>query len=192
MGHYRNVAICCGEKVFDELKKVLKVLCPDILPDKVLSSQNGKFLIFWEWINWDGDFPEIKEIYSVLGKFADSDKEDEGFFLLCVGETVGDMFTMSNDGADLEIFPKWGIDLDFAANWKKCSLEDAEEKKPEDFFSAVKEDGKDIDVSKLGNCPRGSKSLACCATSCINYFNCRIVSFGNDVLRAYARNGKEN
>lgn len=103
MGYYSEVTIRCEEKAFEMFKEAWKKA--EMTPDKVLKTNdnNGDYIIQWEMVRWDTDYPEVAAINDVIKKLNElqdpSDTKDEGlgYKFMRVGENLGDIETDQND-----------------------------------------------------------------------------------------------
>ena len=50
-------------------------------------------------------------------------------------------------------------------------------------YDAIRNDGADIDISKISSC--FSTSVEECETNCPNYHGCQTIAMANDILAAY-------
>ena len=50
-------------------------------------------------------------------------------------------------------------------------------------YDAIRNDGADIDISKISSC--FSTSVEECETNCPNYYGCQTIAMANDILAAY-------
>lgn len=108
MGYYSEVTIRCEEKAFEMFKEAWKKA--EMTPDKVLKTNDntGDYIIQWNIVRWDTDYPEVAAIKDVIKKLNElqdpSDTKDEGlgYKFMRIGENLGDIETDQND---------WEIDL---------------------------------------------------------------------------------
>ena len=78
MGYRSDVSIICEENAFEMLKKAWMEV--DFEPDKVLSNDNGEYVIQWEYVKWYCSFPDVKAIEDVLTELDGIDYgEEEGY-----------------------------------------------------------------------------------------------------------------
>lgn len=103
MGYYSEVTIRCEEKAFEMFKEAWKKA--EMTPDKVLKTNDGTgdYIIQWNMVRWDTDYPEVAAINDVIKKLNElqdpSDTKDEGlgYKFMRVGENLGDIETDQND-----------------------------------------------------------------------------------------------
>lgn len=103
MGYYSDVTIRCEEKAFEMFKEAWKKA--EMTPDKVLKTNDGTgdYIIQWNMVRWDTDYPEVAAINDVIKKLNElqdpSDTKDEGlgYKFMRVGENLGDIETDQND-----------------------------------------------------------------------------------------------
>lgn len=103
MEYYSEVTIRCEEKAFEMFKEAWKKT--EMIPDKVLKTNDntGDYIIQWEMVRWDTDYPEVAAINDVIKKLNElqdpSDTKDEGlgYKFMRVGENLGDIETDQND-----------------------------------------------------------------------------------------------
>lgn len=103
MGYYSEVTIRCEEKAFEMFKEAWKKA--EMTPDKVLKTNDGTgdYIIQWDMVRWDTDYPEVAAINDVIKKLNElqdpSDTKDEGlgYKFMRVGENLGDIETDQND-----------------------------------------------------------------------------------------------
>lgn len=103
MGYYSEVTIRCEEKAFEMFKEAWEKT--EMIPDKVLKTNDntGDYIIQWEMVRWDTDYPEVAAINDVIKKLNElqdpSDTKDEGlgYKFMRVGENLGDIETDQND-----------------------------------------------------------------------------------------------
>lgn len=103
MGYYSEVTIRCEEKAFEMFKEAWKKA--EMTPDKVLKTNDstGDYIIQWNMVRWDTDYPEVAAINDVIKKLNElqdpSDTKDEGlgYKFMRVGENLGDIETEQND-----------------------------------------------------------------------------------------------
>lgn len=103
MAYYSEVTIRCEEKAFEMFKEAWKKV--EMTPDKVLktSDNTGDYIIQWNMVRWDTDYPEVAAINDVIKKLNElqdpSDTKDEGlgYKFMRVGENLGDIETEQND-----------------------------------------------------------------------------------------------
>lgn len=103
MGYYSEVTIRCEEKAFEMFKKAWQKA--EMTLDKVLKTNDntGDYIIQWEMVRWDTDYPEVAAINDVIKKLNElqdpSDTKDEGlgYKFMRVGENLGDIETDQND-----------------------------------------------------------------------------------------------
>lgn len=103
MRYYSEVTIRCEEKAFEMFKEAWKKA--EMTPDKVLKTNDGTgdYIIQWDMVRWDTDYPEVAAINNVIKKLNElqdpSDTKDEGlgYKLLRIGENIGDVETDQND-----------------------------------------------------------------------------------------------
>ena len=50
-------------------------------------------------------------------------------------------------------------------------------------YDAIRNDGADIDISKISSC--FSTSVEECETNCPNYYGCQTIAMANNILAAY-------
>lgn len=50
-------------------------------------------------------------------------------------------------------------------------------------YDAIRNDGADIDISKISSC--FSTSVEECETNCPNYYGCQTIAMANDILATY-------
>lgn len=109
MGYYSEVTIRCEEKAFEMFKEAWKKAA--MTPDKVLKTNDGTgdYIIQWDMVRWDTDYPEVAAINDVIKKLNElqdpSDTKDEelGYKFMRVGENLGDIETEQNDG-EIELY----------------------------------------------------------------------------------------
>lgn len=103
MAYYSEVTIRCEEKAFEMFKEAWKKA--EMTPDKVLKTNDGTgdYIIQWDMVRWDTDYPEVAAINDVIKKLNElqdpSDTKDEGlgYKFMRVGENLGDIETDQND-----------------------------------------------------------------------------------------------
>lgn len=103
MAYYSEVTIRCEEKAFEMFKEAWKKA--EMTPYKVLKTNDGTgdYIIQWDMVRWDTDYPEVAAINDVIKKLNElqdpSDMKDEGlgYKFLRIGETIGDVETDQND-----------------------------------------------------------------------------------------------
>lgn len=103
MSYYSEVTIRCEEKAFEMFKEAWQKA--EMAPDKVLKTndETGDYIIQWEMVKWDTDYPEVAAINNVIKKLNElqdsSDPKDEGlgYKFLKIGENIGDIETDQND-----------------------------------------------------------------------------------------------
>lgn len=103
MGYYSDVTIRCEEKAFEMFKEAWKKA--EMTPDKVLKTNDGTgdYIIQWNMVRWDTDYPEVAAINDVIKKLNElqdpSDTKDEGlgYKFMRIGENLGDIETDQND-----------------------------------------------------------------------------------------------
>lgn len=103
MAYYSEVTIRCEEKAFEMFKEAWKKA--EMTPDKVLKTNDGTgdYIIQWDMVRWDTDYPEVAAINDVIKKLNElqdlSDTKDEGlgYKFMRVGENLGDIETEQND-----------------------------------------------------------------------------------------------
>lgn len=103
MGYYSEVTIRCEEKAFEMFKEAWRKA--EMTPDKVLKTNDGtgNYIIQWDMVRWDTDYPEVAAINDVIKKLNElqdpSDTKDEGlgYKFMRVGENLGDIETEQND-----------------------------------------------------------------------------------------------
>lgn len=103
MAYYSEVTIRCEEKAFEMFKEAWKKA--EMTPDKVLKTNDGTgdYIIQWDMVRWDTDYPEVAAINNVIKKLNElqdpSDTKDEGlgYKFLRIGENIGDIETNQND-----------------------------------------------------------------------------------------------
>lgn len=103
MAYYSEVTIRCEEKAFEMFKEAWKKA--EMTPDKVLKTNDGTgdYIIQWDMVRWDTDYPEVAAINDVIKKLNElqdpSDTKDEGlgYKFLKIGENIGDVETDQND-----------------------------------------------------------------------------------------------
>lgn len=109
MGYYSEVTIRCEEKAFEMFKEAWQKA--EMTPDKVLKTNDGTgdYIIQWNMVRWDTDYPEVAAINDVIKKLNElqdpSDAKDEGlgYKFMRVGENLGDIETDQNDG-EIELY----------------------------------------------------------------------------------------
>ena len=103
MGYYSDVTIRCEEKAFEMFKEAWKKA--EMTPDQVLKTNDGTgdYIIQWNMVRWDTDYPEVAAINDVIKKLNElqdpSDTKDEGlgYKFMRIGENLGDIETDQND-----------------------------------------------------------------------------------------------
>ena len=114
MGYRSEVAIKCQKNAYEKFAKVYK----GCEPDKVLSNGDDDYLLYWSWIKWYDDYPEIQAINDVMTELDEmfgGDNENIydnhwGYKFLRIGEDDNDVEDQSNC-CDIELWMRREIDL---------------------------------------------------------------------------------
>jgi hypothetical protein len=111
MGYRSEVAIRCQDKAFEMFEKAWG----ESIPDKVIRKGDNDNLIYWDWVKWYSDYPDILDINSVMNKLDEYEndeaiKEQLGYKFLRLGEDDSDVETRSNNW-EIELWMIRQIDL---------------------------------------------------------------------------------
>ena len=113
MGYRNEVAIKCETKAYERFKVVLAD--NNFKPDKVLFD-DGDYIIYFDWVKWYEDYPEVNAIYDVMNQLDDEHDghDDLSYKFLRLGEDDADKEERTND-YDIELWPIRKIDLPLTA-----------------------------------------------------------------------------
>lgn len=114
MGYRSEVAIRCQKNAYEKFAKAYK----GCEPDKVYSNGDDDYLLYWSWIKWYDEYPEIQAINNVmseLDQMFDGNSEDVydshwGYKFLRIGEDDTDVKDQTNC-YDIELWMRREIDL---------------------------------------------------------------------------------
>ena len=91
MGYSSEVKIAMKKQDYEELKTRLEMLEGNMLDEEdniIEKSENGVFIICWDWINWDESRKEIKYIMDYLAELREYGKP---FHMIRLGENYDDI-----------------------------------------------------------------------------------------------------
>ena len=96
MGYRSEVAIRCHDKAFEMFEKAWG----ELIPDKVFHNENDH-LIYWDWVKWYEDYPEVSAIENVMSKLNELDIDEAienkmGYKFIRLGEDNDDVETKEN------------------------------------------------------------------------------------------------
>ena len=115
MGYRSEVAIRCQDKAYEMFEKAWG----EFTPDKIFH-QEDDHLIYWDWVKWYEDYPDISAIEKVMSKLDEVDNDEAienktGYRFMRLGEDDADVETRGNTYA-IELWMIRRIDLsDFEA-----------------------------------------------------------------------------
>lgn len=120
MGYRSDVAIKCESKAFEILKKEIKKGI--ISPHKIYQDEFGYTLLYWEWMKWYEDDPEVQKVTEImcdLNHFVET--EGYGYVFVRLGEEYDDV-SIERNSWDIELPLIHKIDI--SGNLRELDLEE--------------------------------------------------------------------
>lgn len=110
MGYRSEVAIRCQDKAY----KMFEKAWGEFTPDKIFH-QKDDHLIYWDWVKWYEDYPDVSAIENVMSKLNELDNDEAiekkmGYRFMRLGENDADIETKENT-YDIELWMIRKIDL---------------------------------------------------------------------------------
>ena len=113
MGYYSDVKIACTKGVAEKIFEVSKDIDWNF---EIFKSKNGNYIFVWDYIRWWNGFDAVNKIEAILKDTCDL--EDEGWYIIRIGENITDIDEEHSDHADdLELFDLIWINREIVCNY---------------------------------------------------------------------------